>query len=69
MVLMDKHTAPPGSLFARGWKRPPSKGFSRINQIKETIIYFYSLSVITTIAHPTPATIAKTALIAISGPP
>ena len=25
--------------------RPPSKGFSRINKIKEKIIYFYSLSV------------------------
>jgi hypothetical protein len=25
--------------------RPPSKGFSRINKIKETVIYFYSLSV------------------------
>ena len=36
---------PPGSLFARGWTRPPSKGFSRINKIQEKIIYFYSLSV------------------------
>ncbi len=35
----------PGSLFARGWARPPSKGFSRINKLKEKIIYFYSLSV------------------------
>ena len=35
----------PGSLFARGWTRPPSKGFIRINKIKEKIIYFYSLSV------------------------
>jgi hypothetical protein len=25
--------------------RPPSKGFSRINKIKEKIIYFYSLYV------------------------
>jgi hypothetical protein len=36
---------PPRSLFARGWTRPPSKGFSRINIIKEKIIYFYSFSV------------------------
>jgi hypothetical protein len=34
----------PGSLFAR-WKRPPSKGFIRINKIKEKIIYFFSLCV------------------------
>ena len=35
----------PMSLFARGWKRPPSKGFIRINKIKENIIYFFSLCV------------------------
>ena len=35
----------PRSLFARGWTRLPSKGFSRINKIKEKIINFYSLSV------------------------
>ncbi len=35
----------PGSLFARGWTRPPSKGFIRINKIKEKKIYFFSLSV------------------------
>ena len=35
----------PRSLFARGWVRPPSKGFSRINKIKEKIICFYSLAV------------------------
>jgi hypothetical protein len=35
----------PGSLFARGWTRPPLKGFIRINKIKEKIMYFYSLSV------------------------
>jgi hypothetical protein len=23
MVLMEEHTPPPGSLFARGWTRPP----------------------------------------------
>ena len=45
MVLMEEHTPPPGSLFARGWTRPSSKGFSRINKIKETIIYFFSLCV------------------------
>jgi len=28
-----------------GWMRPPLKGFSRINKIKEKIVYFYSLSV------------------------
>ena len=39
------HYRTPGSLFARGWTRPPSKGFIRINKIKEKIIYFYSLSV------------------------
>jgi hypothetical protein len=54
--MMDPFSAPaawflwtnilhPGSLFARGWTRPPLKGFSRINKIKEEIIYFYSLSV------------------------
>jgi hypothetical protein len=35
----------PGSLFARGWTRPPSKGFIRINKIKDKIIYFFSLFV------------------------
>ena len=35
----------PESLFARGWTRLPSKGFIRINKIKDKIIYFYSLSV------------------------
>ncbi len=35
----------PGSLSARGWTRPPSKGFSRINKIQEKLIYFYCLSV------------------------
>jgi len=35
----------PGSLRGRGWTRPSSKGFSRINKLKEKIIYFYSLSV------------------------
>jgi hypothetical protein len=25
----------PGPLFARGWTRPPSKGFIRINKIKD----------------------------------
>jgi len=44
MVLMDKYCTP-GSLFARGWTRPPLKDFSRINKIKEKILYFYSLSV------------------------
>jgi hypothetical protein len=34
----------PQSLFKGGWMRLPSKGFSRINKIKEEIIYFYSLS-------------------------
>jgi hypothetical protein len=28
-----------------GWMRLPLKGFSRINKIREKIIYFYSLSV------------------------
>jgi len=47
MVLMEGHTPPPTprSLFARGWKRPPWKGFIRINKIKEKIIYFFSLCV------------------------
>ena len=35
----------PGSLHGRGWMRPLSKGFSRINKINDKIIYFYSLSV------------------------
>ena len=35
----------PGSLFTRGWTRPPPKGISRINKIKEKMIYFYHLSV------------------------
>ncbi len=35
----------PRSLFARGWTRPPLKGFIRINKVKEKIMYFYSLSV------------------------
>jgi hypothetical protein len=32
-------------LCKRSWPRSLSKGFSRINKIKEKIIYFYSLSV------------------------
>jgi hypothetical protein len=45
-MVFDGGTYPtPGSLFARGWKRPPSKGFIRINKIKENIIYFFSLCV------------------------
>ena len=35
----------PGSLRGRGWTRLPSKGFSRINKIKEKKIYFFALCV------------------------
>jgi hypothetical protein len=35
----------PGRLFTRGWTRPPSKSFIRINKKKEKIIYFCSISV------------------------
>ena len=35
----------PGSLCKRGWPRSPSKGFSRINKLKEKIFYFCCLSV------------------------
>jgi len=35
----------PGSLCGRGWTRLSLKGFIRINKLKETIIYFYPLSV------------------------
>jgi hypothetical protein len=63
----------PRSICGRGWARPPSKGFCRINKLKEKIIYFYCLSVNVndnTIARPSPAMIVKTALfIADSGPP
>jgi hypothetical protein len=62
----------PRSLFARGWTRPPSKGFIRINKIKEKIIYFFSLLCIN-YNNRSPAVgndmIAKTALIAVGGPP
>ena len=34
----------PGSLFAWGWTRLPSKGSIIINKIKENIIYFYTPS-------------------------
>jgi hypothetical protein len=34
-----------GSLCGRGWPRPPSKGFGRINKLNEKIIYFYCLSI------------------------
>jgi hypothetical protein len=45
-MVFDGGTYPtPGSLFARGWTRPPSKGFIRINKIKEKIINFLSLCV------------------------
>jgi hypothetical protein len=49
--------------------RLPLKGFIRINKIKEKIIYSFSLCVNYTIARPLSAMIAKTALIAIGGPP
>ena len=45
MVLLDEHTPPPGSLCIWGWPRSPLKGFSRINQLKEKLIYFFCLSV------------------------
>ena len=72
-----KHTKHPhhdGAVACgRGWARPPSKGFRRINKLKEKIIYFYCLSVNindNTFARPSPAMIAKTALfIADGGPP
>ena len=54
----------PGSLCGRGWPRPPSKGFSRINKLNEKIIYFYC-----PIAPPPSAMIAKTAFIAVGGLP
>ena len=34
----------PGSLYGRGWPRPPLKGFSRINKVKKKK-YFYCLYV------------------------
>ena len=34
----------PGNLCRRGWARPPSKGFIRINKLQEKVIYFYCLS-------------------------
>jgi hypothetical protein len=48
---------------------PPLNGFSRINKIKEKIIYFYSLSEKYNNRPPAVAMIAKTAFIAIGGPP
>ncbi len=35
----------PGSLCRRGWARPSSNDFSRINKLKEKIIYFFCLNV------------------------
>jgi hypothetical protein len=35
----------PRSLCGRGWPRLPLKGFIRIDNLKEKIIYFYCLSV------------------------
>jgi hypothetical protein len=66
----DGQTYPtPGSLCGRGRPRLPSKGFSRMNKIKEKkFISTASLSM-TTIAHPPLAMIAKTAFIAVDGPP
>ena len=34
-----------GSFCRRGWVRPPSEDFSRINKLKEKLIYFSCLSV------------------------
>jgi hypothetical protein len=55
MVLMEEHTPPPGAssqgVFARGWTRPPLKGFIRINKIKEKIIYFFSIDVPAQMGH------------------
>jgi hypothetical protein len=56
MVLMQEHTPPPGASLqrvGRGLRQRGniiinkilSKGCSRINTLKEKIIYFYSLSV------------------------
>jgi len=53
MVLMDGNTAPPGASLEGVWTRPPLRGFSRINKIKEILIYFYSLSV--NYKNPSPA--------------
>ena len=35
----------PGSLFGRGWTRPPSKGLIYNYKVNEKLMYFYSLSV------------------------
>ena len=51
----------PRSLCGRGRSKLPSKGFSRINKIKEE-------NIITTITRLASAMIAKTACIAVSGP-
>jgi hypothetical protein len=45
MVFGGRAYPTPGSLQGRGWTRPSSKGFSKINKIMEKIKYFYSLSV------------------------
>ena len=53
----------------KGPGRGSWKGFSRINKLNEKIIYFYCLSIITIIARPPSAMLAKTAFIAVGGPP
>ena len=41
----------PGSFFARGWTRPPLKGFIGINKLKERISYFFSIDVPAPMGH------------------
>jgi hypothetical protein len=49
--------------------RPSLKGFSRINKLKEKIKITTASLQITIIARPPSALIAKTACIAVNGPP
>ena len=45
-MVFDGGTYPtPGSLFGRGWTRPPSKGLVKNYKLQEKIIYLYCLSV------------------------
>jgi len=59
----------PGKPLRKGLDEAVVKALSRINKIKEKLIYFYSLSVNYKIPHPPLAMIAKTAFIAVSRTP
>ena len=60
---------PPWEPLRKGLDEAVIEGFNKNYKVNEKLIYFYYLSVNTTIARLLSAMIAKTAFIAVGGPP